>query len=820
MKNVNEPSEKKIPIRRSDVPVSPYVVRMSRVDRLHSPLALSDGGKRLGDDNLQALADSLVIEFDDTSDEAPLCLVENTAHGLTVAQDDVQAQLRESESIPTVSNITSRGRLQRLRPPEPPLELEDILPLEEIEFIGVLTVPPKVFNLPPSASGERKAGGGVNKGQTWLRATLAFAASCALVILPLHTLRVIASTEVTGGEAEAASKVALSQFMRGASSLEGASYGNAQADFLEAARGFTEAENRLGELQGTVVGLLKVIPQTDNAYATAKALVTAGKEFSETAALLSQGVDEVDSLSSADLATKIDILATYAAQALPHAQVAAGVLPNIDLELTPDDVSAKAKLLIQTAPNIVSALQEFADFAKVLTTILGHEQKMRYLVLFQNNTELRPTGGFVGSFAQMDLSGGEITRLDIPGGGTYDVQGQLTTYVAAPGPLQLLRARWEFQDANWFPDFPTSARKFQWFYGQAGGPTTDGVIAVNAAFVAKLLAVLGPIEVPEYGRTFSAENFLFELQKIVEFEYDKTKNAPKAIIGALAPILLERMTSADSHLLLELLQEIGDGLYAKDILVYFNDNELQATAQKLGWTGEIKATSGDYLMVTSTNLGGGKTDAIIDQQLNVQVTLAADGSAEHTLSFTKIHRGMKNAIFTGVNNVDYLRFYVPEGSEFLSASGFEIPPDELFEKSLVPLALDEDIALEMRNVRKDNISGTDIWEEAGKTVFANWMQTAPGETQTVVVKYRTKALENNKHEGSTVSKRYLGASDLQPYSLFIQKQPGVAARLTQVQLSLPGSPELIWSSSEGGEELRVETTNEQDAFWGWLFERP
>src|SRR3989339_468312 len=93
---------------------------------------------------------------------------------------------------------------------------------------------------------------------------------------------------------------------------------------------------------------------------------------------------------------------------------------------------------------------------------------------------------------------GEIERINLPGDGSYNLQGALQLRVEAPKPLSLLNARWEFQDTNWFPDFKASAQKLLEFHASAGGPTVDGVIAVNARFVADLLNILGPVEMPSY----------------------------------------------------------------------------------------------------------------------------------------------------------------------------------------------------------------------------------------------------------------------------------------------------------------------------------
>ena len=125
----------------------------------------------------------------------------------------------------------------------------------------------------------------------------------------------------------------------------------------------------------------------------------------------------------------------------------------------------------------------------------------------------------MGSLALMDIDRGQIKRLEIPGGGPYDFQGQLTAQVAAPEPLRLIQPVWQLQDANWFPDWPTSAEKIMWFLNKSGAPTFDGVIAVTSDVMEDLLMVTGPIEMNEYGLTIDSDNFWYVTENQVENEY-------------------------------------------------------------------------------------------------------------------------------------------------------------------------------------------------------------------------------------------------------------------------------------------------------------
>lgn len=195
----------------------------------------------------------------------------------------------------------------------------------------------------------------------------------------------------------------------------------------------------------------------------------------------------------------------------------------------------------------------------------------------------------------------------------------------------------------------------------------------------------------------------------------------------------------------------------------------------------------------------------------------------NTVTITKEHRGLKSALFEGANNVDYIRLYVPEGSTLINASGFEIPSPTLFEASDVPLEKDPDLTLAASNQFTDPASGTDIWNESGKTVFGNWMQTKPGETQVVIFSYVlpfTIRGANKDPDMLDMAKAKLGFKDLEPYTILLQKQSGVNDRQTNVHIFFPEQSNVVWSSHQGALDGTISLLNDRDTFLRFLLEHP
>ncbi len=839
---------KKLRVHQGSAEPSPYIVKLSREES--APRQVSSISEEI-----EALAKSLIIDTDDEQ-LAPQSPQEHEDLGIDFA--DISEQLREFDTVlshaevpQSIQGTSPKASLPRLSLDdalaafiEAPVSVEAFVPEEVVveeqpvtvvaqeQLTEAVPVSPWVTASPEEYAQSTNPEPSVMRNVLrfeWgflrhapVRALAAFVLLSFVVVLPLHAMQTLSGTAHQVGAVKDIGIAALDDVSRATSALSAQDFGAAETDFSAAAEKFATAQDSLNDLHAGVVALVNVIPQTDRTYESVRGLITAGQELSQTASVMAEAVDTIPSQSSTDIVTKLNLLNAYIENALPHVLTAQAALAKIDASVVPAAYTEKIVKLQSETPAIAQSMQEFLTFVHTLTFLLGGDSTMRYLALFQNNTEIRPTGGFVGSFAEIDMDNGAIANMRLPGGGTYDVQGQLDAFVEAPKPLSLINPRWEFQDGNWFPDFPTSAKKMQWFYEHAGGPTTDGVVAVNATFIEKLLDVIGPVEMPEYGLTLNAENFVFATEKAVEIDADKTKNTPKAILGDMAPKIIEKVKAADTKTLIALVMLVEKGLIEKDIQVYFRDNDAEKTMQDFGFGGAIAQTKGDYLMVVDTNIGGGKTDAVIDQDVEVLVNISESGSIQNDLTLTKTHHGMASALFSGKNNVDYVRFYVPEGSVLLSADGFEAPSSRLFETSDIPLTPDDDLSIVMSGQTRDSISGMDIWNEFGKTVFGGWVQTAPGETQVVHVSYRIpQVLFSTDADTSLLARlrRQLGFDNHDGYSLFVQKQSGVVSRTTTVHVNAPSTLKTYWTNGTSEDTSVVSTDNARDAFFGWIFAR-
>ncbi|KKT89897.1 MAG: hypothetical protein UW95_C0006G0027 [Parcubacteria group bacterium GW2011_GWC1_45_14] len=489
---------------------------------------------------------------------------------------------------------------------------------------------------------------------------------------------------------------------------------------------------------------------------------------------------------------------------------------KVKIDDLPEEMRDKFLLLRQQLPRILEFSEAFLKNSDIFADLLGGNGPRKYLFLFQNNNEMRATGGFIGSYGLLDISNGHVKNFFIDG--IFNPDGQLTDKIVPPKPIQKISAAWSLHDSNWFPNFPTSAKEAILFYEKTGGPTVDGVITFTPVILQKLLEITGPIEMEEYDVVLDSENFIEQTQYEVEEGYDKEENRPKKILSDLAPMVLDRIVnSKDPQTFLRSAQVFLEGLGEKHILIYSENKDLQEIISQKKWSGEILDSKKDYLSVINTNINGYKTDGIIEEKISHKAEISEAGSIVNTVSVTRKHNG-GNSDYEWWNkvNANYMRVYVPEGSQLLSVEGqtreINEPPLD-YEK--LGFKKDKLVQREEESVVTDENTGTRIYKEDGKTVFANWTYVSPQETMTITYKYVLPfklfpALFNSdKHVDS--------------YSLVAQKQAGSVGSDLVSEVTYPDSYGKKWSYPDNAESnsgmLRLTGKLNTDKFMGVVFEK-
>ena len=574
----------------------------------------------------------------------------------------------------------------------------------------------------------------------------------------------------------------------------------AQESLTGALQNFDQAVNVLNSEHQLLQKIVSAVPIMNSEMQSRQRLITAGQEISLGNTYLLKGLSEIRTASSS-ITKNLKLLGDHLTYSLPHYQTALTSLSKVDSDVLPFEYQSTFKEFRILFNAYVGDLEKIAKLNTMVQEVFGGQGLRRYLLIFQNPAELRPTGGFMGSFALLDIKDGEIVKIDIPAGGTYDLQGQLSEYVEPPTPLLLSNKRWEFQDANWFPDFPASANKILWFYRHSRNLTADGVIAINASVLTRLLSITGPVA--EEGRSvvINKDNALATIQNIVEYGPEKKDNKPKQILSDLAPLFIDNFKKMKAQEILPMLTNLQEALQQKEIQSYFTDENTENTIKEFGWSGEILNTNPDqdYLFVVNTNIQGQKSDAKIKQTISHQAVVQPDGTILDSVVITREHTGNMEEKLYDQTNIDYLRIYVPAGSELVRASGFIWPdeqsfkaPESWYKKDVMLNDLEKETGI-------DSKSGTRITKEFGKTVFANWIITEPGQTNQVQFIYKLpfKAWEQPEETGlNNWAKIFQSENPSSKYQLVTQKQSGITSNFDS-QIIYPDEWAPIWQDGDG-----------------------
>lgn len=333
--------------------------------------------------------------------------------------------------------------------------------------------------------------------------------------------------------------------------------------------------------------------------------------------------------------------------------------------------------------NLSSLRQVLPVFEKMFIT----DQAKIYLVLFQNNMELRPTGGFIGSFAILNVLKGKILNFDIID--VYTADGQLKGHVDPPLPIRqfLNQPNWFLRDSNFDPDFAAASLQAAWFLQKEMGTSVDGVIGVNLFLVQNLLKVTGPLTLPDFpGEVISSDNFFFKAHYFAQNNFFPGSTQKKDFLNSAARQMQFRLTGAQNISWFDLFTVIRKSLEEKNILLYSEDADIQTDIENSAWGGRmikvgcltgdanqvrgpenLSACYADYLSVNEANLGVNKANYFVEKNITVEKRIAGDGLITTTLTLSYDNKNIPE-VFSDGTYKNYLRIFVPVGSRLLTAT--------------------------------------------------------------------------------------------------------------------------------------------------------
>lgn len=424
-----------------------------------------------------------------------------------------------------------------------------------------------------------------------------------------------------------------------------------------------------------------------------------------------------------------------------------GITVRDDIKSTQDLISQASTLLVNGKPVIEDA-----------PYLLGMDSPRTYFVMFQNDKELRPTGGFMTAYAivTVDKAKFEPTVSD----DIYKLDAKYKPSIPAPAPIvqyikgpYVLSPNLRLRDMNWSPDFAVSMQQVDTALQTIGIKNIDGIIAVDTRVLDNLLNVIGPIGVPGFGNFNTAinpqcncSNVIYQLESFADIEgaviWSPTTgqiisappnyNNRKAIIGPLMNSILANAMGQPKAKLGPLFSAAFNSVIDKDVLFYMFDQNIEKAVADFGIGGTIDQTyTGDYLHINDANLGGRKSNLYSTEAVEQDIKVAGDGSVTKTLTITYTNPQSQDGWLNSILPT-WVRVYVPKGSTLISSDGLTT--------SQAP------------------------YEDLGKTVFAGYFELRPQGVAKVTFEYKLPFKVSGQ------------------YNLLIQKQPGANSYIYTINL--------------------------------------
>jgi len=339
---------------------------------------------------------------------------------------------------------------------------------------------------------------------------------------------------------------------------------------------------------------------------------------------------------------------------------------NGDYSWIPAKWKMDAQKQMKTVEEIRGQLEIMKKFVKVLPEFLGLDGKTKqYMILFQNESELRPTGGFIGSYGMLKFEKGRLLGLEIKD--VYEADGQLRGHVEPPWEIKnvLNEAKWFMRDANWKADFTKTSADIQWFLDKETGQKVDGVIGIDLAVAKSFLKVIGEVYISDFKETINEANLYEQAEFYAETKFFPGSVQKASFLGAVGKQLFEEIKGLSVEKKMMLTQSMIDLLEQNEIQIALNNQEPAKTITDLGWDGKIYNGKcgvadciADYLYVVEANLGVNKANYFLNRSIEQTVNITQN-QVERILRIN-YENTAKNNNWPGGDYKNYLRIYLPK----------------------------------------------------------------------------------------------------------------------------------------------------------------
>lgn len=471
----------------------------------------------------------------------------------------------------------------------------------------------------------------------------------------------------------------------------------ARSDLLAAQADFVALDGRLAH-PDWVLSLAAVIPHVTSYFAAGQTLAHIGVDGTQAALAMLDAATPLmlrlhatsSLLSSPEqLINETDITALSKGLVTVSSKVddIVALLKTINVNSLP--LSAKQKATFTEIKPLLPQIKTLADQAipllQVFGWVIGADATRHFLIQTLDRGELRATGGFTGQYAVLTITGGKLGPLSLQDVNCLDyLTGCLSNgwifgrRPPAPYNSWWPFANWGLRDSNLNADFPTDARMVLDVYQHESGQQMDGLIDISPLAIEDVLRVTGPIYVPLYNETITADNLETKLHyyqqdpAAIALQKQISGGGRKSFTELVGQLLQAQVKALPFSMMAPLAKLMIGDMRSKNLEVYFTDPATEALLTKYSLDGAVNTTPGvDGYMLVQANVSVSKASTFIDVTQHDTVTLDAQGGATHLLKLTFHGNYVYTQVWGYLTYRDYLRIYVPPQSRLIWGDGFD-----------------------------------------------------------------------------------------------------------------------------------------------------
>jgi len=422
-----------------------------------------------------------------------------------------------------------------------------------------------------------------------------------------------------------------------------------------------------------------------------------------------------------------------------------------DMSWLPSKWRMEAQRQITVLADVKKKINYGLEIIDILPNFLGvGSGEKKYLILFQNESELRATGGFIGSYGLLTFNDGELKTLEVKD--IYEADGQLPGHVEPPMEIKnhLGEANWYMRDANWKADFTQTATDIQWFFDKETNSKVDGVIGIDLAVAKAILEVTGEIYVPDFSEKITKDNLYEQAEFYAEKKFFPGSNQKASFLGGLGKQMFETIKGLNITKKAELVDKTIDLLESNELQLAINDIKIDNKMSGLGWNGEIyKGKCGtencvmDYLYLVESNLGVNKANYFLRRNMEQSIDIT-NGLLSRLVKVT-YENTAKNSNWPGGDYKNYVRVYLPKEvniSQIVVMDGIDTTIRKVYKSSelrvreidgkkeigfLMTVPVSKKRIMEIRYSSNLDLSGK------SKFSYINYIQRQPGSGETGLV---------------------------------------------------------------------------------------